>query len=96
MDVPKGKYPVMPGSDGVAVQEKEVTGGEVTEDVRSTCWVASPGHTSCGNWEKEVKGTGCTVTLNVVVSPSHPLAEATTLYITTPSVVPEAFENPVI
>ena len=67
---------ILSGLDATAVQEYVVF---ITEQDKFTCMEVSPEQISCGGSDNEVYGTGWTVTWNVVVSPKHPLAEATTL-----------------
>jgi len=76
--------PVIP-SGNVTVHVKLVP---ITEDVNATGDVEVPEQICCVSGLQIVFGIGLTVTEIVEVSPSHPLACATTLYVTIPSVVP--------
>ena len=105
-DEGQAEPPVIPAGM-LTVHVKEVL---LTPEESATGRIWVPEQICWEEGEQTTLGTGCTVTMNEVVSPLQPLAWATALYLTTPSVVPvlirvllmvvpqedEQFKNPVI
>jgi hypothetical protein len=103
------EHAVGPDTEGGFVTV-HVKAEEATEEVRLTAALVVPEHISWVVGVQDATGTGWTVTRKVLGPPEQPFACATTLYETTPAVVPlfcrvwpielpqveEQSENPVI